>query len=205
MNIPSWADTDVSKLIPQIRAGGEGQHVEFIVDFSDQAREIAKEVAAFATSRGGKVLLGVRDDGTVAGLNANDHDMILQRVQGILRSVQPHAAYSLHLCYDGGFILLIDVAAKQDKPVYCCEYRVYVRDFRTSRPATVDEIIDCVWSHPSSEQKKRMEVLSFEMARRHAEQTDKQIAEWDALALRSSMAQHEMLAQARQSFLDRQR
>src|SRR6476646_4766966 len=104
MTIPAWADAEYSKQLPEIRVGGEGQHVEFIVDFSDEPREVAKEVAAFATSEGGNILLGVRNDGTVAGLKVDDHDKILHRVQGIVRTVQPPAAFTLHLCYDAGFI-----------------------------------------------------------------------------------------------------
>jgi hypothetical protein len=106
------------------------------------------------------------------------------------------------LCYDDGFVLLIEVAAKQQSSIYSCEYRVYIRDFRTSRPATVDEIVERVWSHPSSEQKRRMEDLTFEMARRHAEQSEKRIAEADALSLRMTELQAETLLGAGRRFLD---
>lgn len=48
-------------------ANPEGSGVEFKLDTVD-SRGLAKELTAFANLRGGSVLLGVADDGTVAGL-----------------------------------------------------------------------------------------------------------------------------------------
>ena len=79
MDIPLWADEAVSKLIPELRNYGEGQNVEFIANFSEQVREVAKEVAAFASSGGGKILLGVCDDGSIGQLNAHAGNTAIRR------------------------------------------------------------------------------------------------------------------------------
>lgn len=50
-----------------IIAQGEGYNLEFKESFSDS---IGKEICAFANSRGGKVLVGVTDDGDIKGANS---------------------------------------------------------------------------------------------------------------------------------------
>jgi predicted HTH transcriptional regulator len=53
--------------LKQLVALGEGAHVEFKHRVPRPER-LAKEVVAFANTEGGRVLLGVSDDGTVGGL-----------------------------------------------------------------------------------------------------------------------------------------
>jgi len=201
MDVPAWVDQEYSKQLRAIRDGGENQHAEFIADFSDQPREVAKEVAAFATSGGGKILLGVKNDGSVAALNCDDHDKIVHRVQGIVRTVQPPVKCKLQLCYDEGFILVIDLPQMQDEPLYYVEERPYVRDLRESRPAKPEEVKERVWSHPSSEQRKRQEELDHETSRRIIEQSLQRTADADALSLKSSANFIDLMAQSRQNIL----
>ena len=58
---------------------GEGKTVEFKEDLplSDQ---IAKTVVAFANTAGGKIFIGVKDDGTVCGV---DNKILLDRIEAI--------------------------------------------------------------------------------------------------------------------------
>lgn len=164
MALPGWADEDFSTRLPAIRSGGEGQHAEFKEDFPQQGHSLCTEVAAFASSGGGTILLGARNNGEVAGLNGSTEeirDELLHRAQNLILSVQPPVAYQLALGYDGGCILGIIVEQKQSEPVYYYQQRPYVRDGRTSRPATPDEVKELVWSHPSSEHKRKMEELQY--------------------------------------------
>ena len=48
-------------------ANGEGQYVEFKLRVPEPSR-FAKEVVAFANSNGGRVFIGVDDDGTIVGV-----------------------------------------------------------------------------------------------------------------------------------------
>ena len=59
--------TELLDLIAQ----GENSSVEFKSDRIDN-RALARELVAFANLRGGRVLLGVEDDGHVSGLNLNE-------------------------------------------------------------------------------------------------------------------------------------
>ena len=54
------------ELVHQV-AQGEGPHLEFKQRVPSPTR-MAKEVAAFANTRGGNLLIGISDDGTVTGL-----------------------------------------------------------------------------------------------------------------------------------------
>jgi predicted HTH transcriptional regulator len=52
-------------------AEGEGQKLDFKFCISD-SRKIARTLAAFANSCGGKILIGVRDNGSIAGIRTDE-------------------------------------------------------------------------------------------------------------------------------------
>ena len=60
---------------------GEGTTLEFKESLS---ASLAREMVAFANTIGGRILLGVRDDGSVAGLK--DSNTLRARVQDMARS-----------------------------------------------------------------------------------------------------------------------
>lgn len=200
---PSWANADITKLLPEIRAGGEGPSYEFKEDFPPQGHELSKEVAAFATAGGGLILIGVRDDGSVVGLNENDRDQLRLRAQNIVSHVQPRPKLDVTPCFDEGFVLVICVRNDQEEPVYYYDHRPYIRDGSQSRPATPDEVKGRVLAHPSADHKKRMEDLNYEIAKSVVEQSNKRTAEADEISLKAMAAQNELLLQSRQRFLDR--
>lgn len=57
----------INRLIMQ----GEGQHLDFKFEISD-ARKIARTFVAFANSEGGTLLIGVKDDGSIAGIQSEE-------------------------------------------------------------------------------------------------------------------------------------
>ena len=59
---------DLNERLDRLRRGGESETVEFKEDFPE-GEGIAKAVAAFANGRGGTVIVGIRDDGEVAGIS----------------------------------------------------------------------------------------------------------------------------------------
>jgi ATP-dependent DNA helicase RecG len=171
--------------LPKIRGEGEGQAYEFKEDFPAQAHDLAKEAAAFATTGGGLILIGVRDDGSVAGLSDADTDGLYHRAQRIVEQVSPAVMHRVSLCYDGGVVLVICIHQNQGRP--------YIRVGRTSRPASPDEVKAKILAHPSAEHKKRLEDLNYEIAKNHVEQSAKRIAEADAISLRLIEAQNKSI------------
>lgn len=65
-----------ARKLSQIIELGETDFVEFKRRFSD-FEKIAKEIIAFANTRGGLLLIGVDDDGTIVGVDSEKHEIEL--------------------------------------------------------------------------------------------------------------------------------
>jgi ATP-dependent DNA helicase RecG len=89
----------------------ESDHVEFKRGVS--RNQLQETVVAFSNSEGGVILVGVSDDGEIAGkaLDAGTSDAIHQ----VMRDVHNPGRYSLHqLMVDGKPIVILSVARRQE-------------------------------------------------------------------------------------------
>lgn len=143
------ADATLSADLPVLRAQGENQTLEYIREFPQNARELAKEIAAFAISNAGMVLLGVGDDGELVGLPAagtpEGRDSLLKRVGGmchgaVLAAIRAAAAFAVE---DDRTVLILSVP-KGAQPVYYCHGVPYIRHLTDSRPAEPNEVLELV-------------------------------------------------------------
>lgn len=144
--LPEWADADHSRDLPVLRAKGEGQHLEYMRAYPAQARDLAKEMAAFATAGGGLILIGVDDAGELLGLSGADdmsaRDAYLNRIQGLAHGkVDPPITPRVGFACEGQHAVLFIRVHKGSQPVYYCEGKPYVRHLTESRPAKPDEVI----------------------------------------------------------------
>ena len=57
--------------IKRLIAGGENQQLDFKFEVAD-ARKIARSLAAFANTEGGRLLVGVKDNGKIAGIRSEE-------------------------------------------------------------------------------------------------------------------------------------
>ena len=89
---PPWADAELSAALPGLCARGEGQATEFKTELPAQAHDIAKSIAAFASSNDGLLIYGVSDDGQILGLaEASDpkwRDRTQQRLLSAAKEVR---------------------------------------------------------------------------------------------------------------------
>lgn len=76
--IPEWADQKLSADLPVLRARGENQDLEYMQAFPENVRELGKEIAAFATSNQGTIVLGVSDREQIAGWGKVERDFFMQ-------------------------------------------------------------------------------------------------------------------------------
>ena len=83
----------------EIIANGQNSGVEFKRDMADE-HDLAKEVVAFANSWGGRILLGVDDDGSVRGLGESDPPAQLATHDGGPRSYQWLEELVMQTCRD---------------------------------------------------------------------------------------------------------
>lgn len=105
--------------------------------------DIKKEIIAFANCEGGKLYIGVQDDGTVSGLD--DPDGASLQVSNMIRdAIKPDLTMFLHyetLTVDGKKIIAVDIQQGTERPYYIAKKGlrpegVYVRQGYSSVPAT---------------------------------------------------------------------
>jgi len=92
---------------------GEGTMLEYKESLSSS---FAREMVAMANTAGGKILLGVRDDGTVKGVT--DSNALRARIQDIARNCDP-AVTVLVEAVSG--VLVVTVRESNAKPVQCSD------------------------------------------------------------------------------------
>lgn len=100
---------------------GEGAHIEFKRRVPRPER-IAKEVIALANAGGGRVFLGVDDDGTIVGVrDAVEEEFAL--VQALSAYVYPTISVHLERVAVSGKrdVLVVDVPESSEKPHYLVE------------------------------------------------------------------------------------
>ena len=132
MKLPSWIDEQLSNDLPILRSQGEGQHLEFKKTFPQNAQDLAKEIAAFATSNQGTILVGVSDDGDLVGIkdaeNQNGRDSILKRLGGICSgTVKPAITPIAKFARENDLIVLVISVPKGKQPIYYKGSIPYVR------------------------------------------------------------------------------
>ena len=149
IDYPRWVDERLSAEIPVLRARGEGQDLEYMQSFPQQARELGKEIAAFATSNSGLILLGVDNNGDLMGLKdvgtVEERDRLIRRVEGVCRgTVKPAITPSLAFALDSKRVLLAIRVPKGSQAVYYCKNIPYVRHVTEARPAEPHEVVDLI-------------------------------------------------------------
>ncbi len=105
--------------------------------------DIKKEIIAFANCEGGKLYIGVQDDGTVTGLD-NPDETSLQISNMVRDAIKPDLTMFLHyetITVDEKKIVAVDIQQGTERPYYIAKKGlrpegVYVRQGYSSVPAT---------------------------------------------------------------------
>lgn len=149
-----WADPALSDGLAQFRRSGESQTLEYKQEMPGQVRDLAKEIAAFATSNDGLILLGVADDGMLVGLagmaDQIERDGLAKRIAGVCRDIKPPVRPALLWAVEDEKIILGIKVSKGREPLYYVEGRPYIRHVSVARPAEPSEVIDAVRSYLSA-------------------------------------------------------
>lgn len=105
--------------------------------------DIKKVIIAFANRKGGKLYIGVQDDGTVSGLD--DPDGASLQVSNMVRdAIKPDLTMFLHyetLTVDGKKFVAVDIQQGTERPYYIAKKGlrpegVYVRQGYSAVPAS---------------------------------------------------------------------
>jgi len=102
-----------SKLLKMI-AEGEHQRQDFKYCIND-SRKIARSMVAFANTDGGRLLLGIRDNGSVAGVQS-DEEYYMAEAAARLYSKPPINFQTIQWMIDGKSVLEIVIPKREDSP-----------------------------------------------------------------------------------------
>ena len=94
---------------------GEGINLDFKYCISDP-RKIARTLSAFSNSSGGKLLIGVRDNGSVAGVNSDEEYYMIDAAARLYCSPEVNVSIKQHTI-NGKSILEADVPRSDKRPV----------------------------------------------------------------------------------------
>lgn len=104
-------DNYVQELILQ----GEHQQQDFKFEISD-ARKIAKSLSAFANTDGGRLLIGVKDNGKIAGVRSEEEAYMIESAANVYCSPEVRFSMSQHRV-EGKVVLEVSIPEAENKPV----------------------------------------------------------------------------------------
>lgn len=96
----------------------EGEHIrqDFKFEISD-ARKIAKTLSAFANTQGGRLLVGVKDNGRIAGVSSEEEAYMIEAAATLY--CQPSVGFTTESYrVEGRTVFVVEIPESPDKPVY---------------------------------------------------------------------------------------
>ena len=115
--------------LQQLIEEGEHQQQDFKFEISD-ARKIARSLSAFANTDGGRLLIGVKDNGRIAGVRSEEEVYMIEAAAQLY--CLPQVAIEMHTyTVDGKTVLIAEIPKSAEKPVQAQvapgKYMAYVR------------------------------------------------------------------------------
>lgn len=127
------------KDIPHIRgkyylsrliAEGEHEHQDFKYTISD-ARKIARSISAFANNSGGHLLIGVKDNGTIAGVRNEEDIYVVEAAASLYCRPAQQLQFSAYTAEGGAIVIKAEIPKSPTRPVQAMEpdgsWRSYYR------------------------------------------------------------------------------
>lgn len=109
---------------------GEHEHQDFNFKISD-ARKIAHSISAFANNDGGRLLVGVKDNGVVAGIRSEEDLHVIEAAATVFCRPSVEVEMQAFLCEEGAVVLRASIPKASRRPVECKEadgsWRAYYR------------------------------------------------------------------------------
>lgn len=116
---------------------GEGYHTEFKRNVNT---DLSKELVAFANASGGRIFLGIEDNGTITGVTIDN--TLKSKITMMAHDCDPPVEIELQFFNN---ILIVNVPEGKDKP-YRCTNGFYIRNGASSIKLTTKEIIGFIQS-----------------------------------------------------------
>jgi hypothetical protein len=148
-----YNDKELADQLQLDLAEGESWHTEF-KDYDhrqlDEKKvadswkdDLSDELAAFA-SIGGKIYIGISDDGIVKGIGGSHQTWQEKLFERAVGRVKPRVNWkSYHFTDPATGLSLIRIDVLEGEPIYYVMGRPYIREGTTSRPALPEEVKAC--------------------------------------------------------------
>jgi len=105
-----------SEYIQNLIAKGEHQQQDFKYEISD-TRKIARTFSAFANTKGGLLLIGVKDNGKIAGVRSEEEAYMIEAAAEMY--CMPKVDYAMHTyIVEHKQVLVAEIRESEQKPVY---------------------------------------------------------------------------------------
>ena len=109
-------ETSGSKYIHALIAEGEHQQLDFKFEISD-ARKIARTLSAFSNTEGGRLLVGVKDNGRISGVRSEEEFYMVESAASLY--CKPEVAFETrNHQVEGKNVLEIYIPPVRRKPIY---------------------------------------------------------------------------------------
>jgi ATP-dependent DNA helicase RecG len=163
-----------------IIAKGETEHIEFRSG-GTQPEFIARAVCAFLNRHGGRLFLGVGDQGQIVGVS--DADSMAKRIDSQLpKMISPPALWTVEkMNVDGLNVIIIEVPEGLDKP-YVTGGAIYFRRGTQVVPATRNEISELINKQIDESQRWERQIV---VGAEREDLDDKLIKETATMAVKS--------------------
>ncbi|MBQ2046805.1 MAG: ATP-binding protein [Muribaculaceae bacterium] len=109
---------------------GEHEHQDFKFSISD-ARKIARSVSAFANNDGGRLLVGVKDNGNIAGVRNEEDIYVIEQAAAMYCRPAQKVEFTAFKTEGGAVVIRAEIARAMHRPVQAQEpdgtWRSYYR------------------------------------------------------------------------------
>ena len=107
--------TKKSHYIQDLILEGEHEHQDFKYQITD-ARKIARSIAAFANNSGGHLLIGVKDNGNIAGVRSEEEIYMIETAAQMYCRPEQHVTFKV-FNINGKSVVKADITEALEKPV----------------------------------------------------------------------------------------
>ena len=115
MEIKNFRVIHDKEYILELIEEGEHEMQDFKFSISD-SRKIARSISAFANHSGGRLLVGVKDNGNIAGIRSEEEFYMIEQAAEMYCKPAQTVSQRLY-CADGKYVLLVEIQPADSRPV----------------------------------------------------------------------------------------
>lgn len=115
MEIKNFRAIHDKEYILELIEEGEHEMQDFKFSISD-SRKIARSISAFANHSGGRLLVGVKDNGNIAGIRSEEEFYMIEQAAEMYCKPAQTVGQRLY-CADGKYVLLVEIQPADSRPV----------------------------------------------------------------------------------------